>query len=187
MTAPRWDALFADLEAQAAALEVAERAGEIDERTRIEVAGLSVLDRIRPAVGQPLRIELIDGLVLAGRLRRVGSGWLLLDEGAGREAVVSLAAAALIGGLGRRADTAAAALSNRLTLRSVLRAIARDRSGVRVGLVGGAVVDATIDRVGADFVEIARHAPGEVRRREQVRDVQVVPFSAVATVRRSLG
>jgi hypothetical protein len=47
----RWDALFADLEAQAEALERAERAAEVDERARIEVGALGLLERLRPAIG----------------------------------------------------------------------------------------------------------------------------------------
>ena len=43
----------------------------------------------------------------------------------------------------------------------------------RPGLV---TVDATIDRVGADFVEVATHAAGEVRRRDEVREVELIPL-----------
>jgi hypothetical protein len=75
-------------------------------------------------------------------------------------------------------------VAGRLGLRSVLRGIARDRSAVRIELVDGTTVDATIDRVGADFVEVAVHPAGEPRRRADVRDVEVIPFGAVAAVRR---
>ena len=40
----RWDAMCADLEAQAEALAVAERAGEIDERVRAELGALTLRD-----------------------------------------------------------------------------------------------------------------------------------------------
>jgi hypothetical protein len=75
----------------------------------------------------------------------------------------------------------------KLTLRSALRGIARDRSAVRLHLADGEVLDATIDRVGSDFVEIARHAASEARRQRDVRDVILVPIAALAAVRRATG
>jgi hypothetical protein len=56
---------------------------------------------------------------------------------------------------------------------------------VRLLLRDGATVEATIDRVGADFVEGASHAPGEARRRQDVREVELVPLSALVAVRRA--
>src|SRR5207244_7583054 len=72
----RWQGLFEDLEAQAAALEVAERGAEIEERTRAETAQLALVDRLRPAVGLDLKLRCRGGLVLAGRPRHVGVEWL---------------------------------------------------------------------------------------------------------------
>jgi hypothetical protein len=182
----RWDDLFADLEAQAEALEIAERAGEVDERTRIEFGAIGVVERMRAAKGTPVRLQLSGSLAIAGVVSRVGADWLLLDEDAGREAVVALAAVHTVSGLGRLSAVPGSdgAVAARLTLRTTLRGIARDRSAVRMHLTDGAVLDATIDRVGADFVELARHAAGEPRRRGEVRDVVLVPTAAVAAVRR---
>jgi hypothetical protein len=182
----RWDDLFADLEAQADALEAAERAAEISERTRIELARLDVHDRLRAAVGDPVRVQLLGGLDVAGTLARVGPDWLLVDEGNGREGLLARPAIRTVHGLGRRsaAPGSAGAVLGRLGLRGVLRAIARDRSPVRLHLLDGAVLDATIDRVGADFLDAAEHPAGEPRRRAEVRDVALVPLSALAAVRR---
>jgi hypothetical protein len=44
----------------------------------------------------------------------------------------------------------------------------------------------TIDRVGADFIEVATHPAGEARRRADVRDVELVTLAAIAAVRRSV-
>ena len=184
----RWDDLFADLEAQADALDVASRAAELGERVRIEVSALGVAERLRAAVGAPVRLQLMTGSALSGTLARVGADWVLLDEGSGREAVVALAAVRSVGGLGRLSAVPGSegAVAARLTLRTALRGIARDRSAVRLHLADGEVLDATLDRVGADFVEAARHAPGEPRRRHEVREVLLVPFAAIVAVRRDV-
>jgi hypothetical protein len=182
----RWDALFDDLEAQAQSLQRAERAVEVDERARIEVATLRLVDRLRAGVGMPVRLRCAGSLALDGLLRRVGPDWLLLDEGTGREALVPLAAVQGITGLSRLSTVpeSVPVVESRLTLRHVLRGVARDRSPVRVWRVDASVLDATVDRVGADFVEIALHAAGEARRRGDVRDVALVPFAALSAVRR---
>lgn len=182
----RWDALFADLDAQAEALERAERATEVDERARIEVGGLGLLERLRPAVGADLRLRCAGALTLSGVLGRVGPDWLLLDEGAGREVLVALAAVQGVSGLSRLsvAPDSMPIVESRLGLRHVLRGVARDRSPVRICRVDGSVLDATIDRVGADFVEAAVHPAGEARRRSEVRDVVLIPYAALAAVRR---
>lgn len=183
----RWDGLFADLEAQAAALEHAERAAEVEDRTRGEVGALTVADRVRAALGTPLRLRLAGGHSAAGTLVRAGAEWLLVDEGSGREVVLATTAVVSVRGLGRYASAPGSAdvIDSRLGLRSALRGIARDRSVVRVHLVDGSTVDGTIDRVGADFVEIATHPAGEPRRRQDVREVELLPLRSLAAVRRS--
>src|SRR6266508_955866 len=121
------------------------------------------------------------GLAVAGSITRVGAEWLLLDEGGNREALVVTATLISVSGLGRLSavpDTEGV-VESRLGLRHALRGIARDRSTAAVHLIDGTTADGTIDRIGADFVEIAAHAAGGLRRRGDVRDVLVVPLSAV--------
>lgn len=183
----RWDGLFADLEAQAAALEQAERGAEVAERTRGEVGALGLIERLRSATGLSLRLRLPAHLIVNGALIRVGPDWLLLDEDTGREIVVSIRAVLAVRGLARYSaspDTMPA-VDSRLGIRHALRGIARDRSVVRVHLADGSTLDGTIDRVGADFAEIASHAAGEPRRRQEVRDVELVPLAALVAVRRT--
>lgn len=182
----RWDDLFADLDAQAAALETAERAAEVVERMRAEVGALTMIDRLRPAVGAALTVQLSGGRTVAGVLTRAGVDWLLVDVPPARECLVALAAVQTVAGLGRAASVpgSGGAVFARLTLRSALRGLARDRAGVRLYLRDGMVLDATIDRVGKDFLEVARHPAGEARRREQVRDVVLVNLDRVAAVDR---
>jgi hypothetical protein len=182
----RWEALFADLEAHADALERSERAAEVDERARMEVAALGLLDRLRAAVGAPLRLHCGAAGTCTGTLRRVGPDWLLLDEHAGCETVVALAAVQGVGGLSRlcSAPDSVTVVESRLGLPHVLRGVARDRSAVRICRVDGSTLDATIDRVGADFLDAALHPAGETRRRADVREVVLVPYAALALVRR---
>jgi hypothetical protein len=182
----RWDRLFADLEGEAEALEVLSRAGEVDERARYEVGQLSFEDRIRCAAGLAVRVRCRGGLLVSGTVVRVGPGWLLLDETAGRECTVALPAVLSISGVGRLsgAPGSEGIVASRLGLRHLLRGLARDRSPATVHLTDGTVVEGTVDRVGADFIDLAEHATGERRRTIDVRGVLVVRIEALAAIRR---
>jgi hypothetical protein len=193
----RWDAIFADLEGQADALAVAERAAEVETRTRGEIGRLALVDRLRAAIDAPLRLRISGGVAVSGRLLRAAPEWLLVDEGGGREVVVASAHLLTVRGLGRYSAVpgSGSVIDSRLGLASALRGIARDRTAVRLHLAAAAAgegssasaltLDATLDRVGADFVEVAAHGAGEVRRRDEVREIELVPLRAVAAVRRS--
>jgi len=97
----RWEDLFADLEGQAEALGVAERAAEVAELTRLEASRLELAGRLRAAAGTSITVRCLGGWTLSGRLGAVGTGWLLLDEGGGREALLATAAVTSVAGLGR--------------------------------------------------------------------------------------
>lgn len=182
----RWDGLFEDLEAQALALDHAALAAEVEERTRIEAGRVPLTDRIRPAAGSSVKVTTLGGWLVTGTLRRAASEWLLVEELGGREVVVIVGALISLGGV-RRMSAAPNSLSvveSRLGIRHVLRGIARDRSPVRIHARDGAVIDGTVDRLGADHVEVAAHAPGEVRRRADVREVLLVAIEGMALIRR---
>lgn len=182
----RWDQLFADLEAQSAALAVRQRAAEVDELAHAELSRVMMVDRLLPSLGTMLTVRTAGDVRVLGLVGRVGPTWLLVDEGHGREAVIALAQVLTVSGLGRlsSAPGAVSPVESRLGLASVLRAVARDRSGVRLHLRDGSAVEGTLDRVGADYLEIAAHGMGELRRRGQVREVDVVPFAALSVLRR---
>ncbi|MEO9237795.1 MAG: hypothetical protein ABI418_06850, partial [Jatrophihabitantaceae bacterium] len=150
----RWDGLFADLEGQAEALSIAERSAEIEDRTRYETGQLALIDRLRPSIGQPLRLRCLGAVSVSGVLRRAHPDWLLIEESAGREALLIAAALCSIAGLGRQASPVGSAsiVQSRLGLRHALRLVARDRSSVRMHLRDASVLDGTLDRVGADHV-----------------------------------
>jgi hypothetical protein len=180
----RWDGLFADLEAQADQLERAERAGEVEERTRGELARQTLHARLRAAAGSRLRVVVASGLAISGDLRRTGSDWMLLDAGSA-EWLVPTAPLRTISGLGRQAAVEApTVVDSRLDFRHALRGLTRDRAQVRVHLLDGSSFSATLDRVGADFVDAAVHPAGEARRPDSVRDVAAIAIAALAALRR---
>ena len=183
----RWDELFRDLEGQLEAAEGAELATEVADRTRREVAQLRLLDRLAPGVGHQVRLQVAGAGLVSGRLEQVGAEWLLVAEAAGRQAVVPVAAVLSAGGLGvlSRTPGQEGRVVARLGLGSALRAIARDRLQVTVVLLDGSALTGTVDRVGADFLEMAEHGPGEPRRRGEVSGMRAVPFAAIAAVRSS--
>ena len=185
MRAVRWQSLFQDLEAQLDAAAAAELAGEVAERSRLEAGRIRLSDRLAEAAGAAVAVSLPGTGVVRGRVLDAGVDWLLLDEGAGREALVPLAAVLGISGVGARtaAPGAEGEVGKRLDLRWALRGLARGRVGVAVSLRDGSAVTGTLDRVGADHVDLAEHAPGEARRAGAVRAVLLVPLSAVALVR----
>ncbi|NNU27859.1 hypothetical protein [Isoptericola sediminis] len=171
----RWALLFADLEAQLAAGEAAEREGAVAELTRAEQAAVRWTDRLRATRG-PVRVELSDGEVLEGRVAHLADTWMQLDAGGTRgrvQHVVPVAVVAGIVGLGSQA-LASQARTDRLGLGTALRALQRDRARVQVRTTSGQVVG-RIARVGADHLDVV-----EVDRARPVD--RVVPFSALLRV-----
>src|SRR5262245_19339619 len=124
------------------------------------------------------------GLV-CGRLHEAGAGWMLLVEHSGREVLVCLQAVMWVVGLGASSTSPGSEgrVGARLDLRYALRGIVRDRAPVQVALVDGTMLYGTLDRVGADFMELAEHSQGEARRATAVYRVVTVPLRSLATVR----
>ena len=188
----RWDDLFRDLEAQLAAAADAELDVEVADRSRREAARLALVDRALAATGRLVVLRVAGAGALEGRLVAVGSEWLLLTDvadgiaGSDRESLVPLSSVLSLSGLAAwtAAADAAGQVGARLGLGVVLRGIARDRSGLAVTLVDGSTFTGTLDRVGADFVEVSEHGPGEPRRPAAVTGVRTVPFPALAVLRR---
>ncbi len=181
----RWESLFDDLEAQFDAEEAAELAAEISDRTRREFALVRLVDRLRAARAHTISARVVGFGVVEGSVASVGADWLLLAEAGGREVLIPSSAIVSINGLGAlsAAPQSEGEVARRLGLAHALRAIARDRSPVTIGCVDGATSSGTIDRVGADFLEVAEHPPAEARRAATVQMVRTVPFTAVAVVR----
>jgi hypothetical protein len=184
----RWQQLFADLTAQFSEAEAAAELAESASRTRAEAGAVTVAGRLGGSVGAEVRLRCRGAGQLAGTLADVGPDWLLLVDERGAESVVAMRAVTSVSGLGRRTsreDEDHGRPRVRFDLRLVLRATARDRSTVTIRTDDGGVLIGTIDRVGADFVELAEHPLGEPRRAAAVRAVHAVALAAVAVVARS--
>lgn len=181
-SAGRWEhavlALLDDLELQAEGLHLAERAAEVDALTVAEYAEVPLVARLHASIGRQVRVGVTDDLDVRGRLARVGSDWMLVDQGH-IAWFVHLSATLVVSGLGQHSvPDEARPLSARLSLRSVLRRLAEERRDCALHLSGGRVVLGSLLRVGADFVEL---------RSPDVPDPVVVPLPAVAVVRDSAG
>ena len=179
----RWGRLFADLEAQYDAADAADLEAEVRERARGETARLRLVDRLRVATGHDVVVEVIGTGSVRGSLNGVGPDWLLLDDG--RDLLIPLAAVLGIAGLTPWSGSPGTetAVEAKLGVGYALREIGRRRVPVRLSLTDGRTLHGTLDRVGADFVELAEHLAGEPRRAKAVTGVRTVPFAAIAAVR----
>lgn len=169
----RWAALFADMELQLDAAEAHGRDQDVADLTRAERASVLLADRLRAGVGAALRVVLVDGTTVAGEVRDVGPLWLLLDDQ--REHLVPLAAIEIVSGLGDLSAPPPVPVLRRLGLGHALRAVARDRSVVRV-VTRAWTVTGRLEGVGRDHVDLALVHPDS---RRPTGERQVVPFGAL--------
>ncbi len=185
----RWQQLFADLQAQFEAEEAAVEGAEFASRARAEVGAIGLADRVRGAVDLPVVLACRGAGPVAGVLLEVGPDWLLVEDDGARQCLVALAAVRSVAGLGRRTAVPGPAgpVRGQLDLRRALRGLARDRSGVQIVLDDGGVLSGTLDRVGADYVELAEHPVDVPRRAEAVAGVRAIVISGIAVVRTVTG
>jgi hypothetical protein len=181
----RWQQLFADLQAQFEAEETAAEQAESASRARAEIGALGIADRLRGALGFPLVLGCLGAGSVAGVLVDVGADWLLVEDDGARQALVATAVVRSVSGLGRRTavDGSPGQVRARLDLRRALRGLARDRSAVQIVLDDGSVLSGTLDRIGADYVELAEHPADLPRRAEAVQGVRAVVIAGIAVVR----
>lgn len=182
----RWTELFDDLEAQVAAQEEAERRGEVAEHTRDSWGRVALADRYLADLGRFVRVRVLGGVSLEGKLSELGHGWLVLADSAGarpRESLVVTANVLTVQGLSGRSDVGRPGRVQRtLGLRHILRALSRDRSTVRAHLVEGGILTGTIDRVGADHLDLGAHPADLPRRTREVHSVLTIPVASLAAL-----
>lgn len=181
----RWNDLFADLEAQ---LEFGQwQAVEQDaaELTRGMWAELTLMDRLRAALNQRVRMVLQDGRSQGLVLQAVGPAWVggVDDTGAvliPREAIMAVDAEL------RRAVVPKRPLHAGPKMGAVYRMLARRREPVQIVARHGEVLaEGTIDRVGSDHLDVALHARDDFRRSTAIQGSRILPFEAIQLVRAS--
>lgn len=148
----RWDALFADLQAQWEAEQRSADDEEIRELAEAEAAATRLGDRVRARRGHPLTVRLVDGSDRSGVVVDVAQEWVLLAEGERRH-LVPMSAVALVWPLAGAAPPPAA-VDRGLGLGHVLRALAAEGQQVLVRTLGGDQVGLVV-RVGADHLDLA--------------------------------
>ena len=173
--------LFEDLEQQAAGAALVARDVEVAELARAEYSEIDLASRCHASVGQPVELAGSHGLVVRGRVARVGAGWcLLVTEPDGtrsepEEWLFALTALVAARGLSPQArPPSTRPLTARLGLGSVLRGVAEEQGPVTLVHADGERRQGRVVRVGKDFLELRREDGG----------VEVVPFSALAALRR---
>ncbi len=165
-------ALFDDLEQQAEGMHLAGRDADVADLGAAEYSRVNLAARLHASRGMELRVRLVGGHVVGGRLARLGEDWLLLVD-LSAEWVVRHDGIATVSGLARRADHQDTwPVTDRLTLRTVLRGFSATQEHCLVRFADRNQVEGRIGRVGGDFFEL--HV-GE----GQDASVQVVPVAPV--------
>ncbi|WP_430592445.1 hypothetical protein [Humidisolicoccus flavus] len=186
----RWNQLFSDLEQQFDdELDAGPRERRIlEERSRI--AALTLRDRLLRAP-RSLDLVLHNGERLQLHRRSIGKDWCngTISGGGPIEAaaIVRLPAIERIlfdesGILDSLNDTRAREIgaAGRVSFANVLRDLCRRRSFVDIRGVVNAT--GTIDRVGADHLDLAVHEPGTPRTRRHLQHTAVIRLDSIAWV-----
>lgn len=179
----RWDGLFADLEAQLAQAAWREVEAEAAEMTRGESAAVHLADRLRGAVGHQVQLRLGSEVRVEMLISTVGPTWVGGTDRAGA-LVVPLASVRTVDHRLPSVVPERSAAARSMGLGAVFRTLSRARIPVAViGQDGRQLAEGTIDRVGADHLDVAVHARDEIRRGRSLRGTTVVAFDAIGHVR----
>lgn len=190
----RWDRFFEDIEDQLESEWEAERAALDSEAERLRLSRLTLHERLAAMVGADASatLELVDGTMLDAPLTALGADWLLASPWRTRAgaALVPLASVTAVrmphAELLRTARPVGAAVkapvSRRATFGFAVRDLVRRRAAVSIHATSARVFAGTIDRAGADHLDLALHDPGSPRRRADVSAYRIIPFASVAWI-----
>ena len=152
----RWEALFADLQAQWDAARRAEDEARVADLAEVEMGRTFLADRLRARRNDTVTLRLSDGSEVAGLVLDAAPQWLLLRTGP-RRCVVPVTAVAAAWPLGAVAPEPGP-VERKLGVGHVLRAVAREGAAVRIRSAG-LEVRGRIVRVGADHLDVAPVPP----------------------------
>lgn len=194
LTGVTWDRFLEDLEDQFAAEWESERAALDSEAERLRISRLTLRERLAAlaAAGDTrIVLETEDGSRTDACPQAVGADWIAAEvlSGPGRLLLVPLEAiqAVSLGHgdllLSARSSDARDRLAERITFPFALRDLARRRVTVTAAMRDGRLLTGTVDRVGADHVDLALHDLGSPRRAAEVTGYRMIPLAAVAWVR----
>lgn len=180
----RFERIFEDLEGQFAHQQQEEMRAVSEDLTRAERAQLTLADRLRGAGSAALTLHLGPSLRVTGTVQEVGATWVTTADGsAAGSSVIPLAAIGLIEGLPTRVRPVADTPLSSRGLGSVLRAIARDRSVVRLETTVGSVIG-RLAAVGADAIDVRSLPTGERSAVPGSSRITVVTSSLLAVLPR---
>ena len=162
-------AVFDDLEQQAAGLHLSDRDAEVADLTAAAYARIGLGSRLHASLDRELRVCLVGGLLVSGRLARVGDDWLLLVDQSW-EWIVRHEAVATVSGLSVRADS-----EETWSVVDRLCGLAGVSDPCAVHLISGQRVEGRVGRVGRDFFELLAGDGSQ-------HSAQVVPVHAVAAL-----
>ncbi|GAA1689504.1 hypothetical protein GCM10009808_03000 [Microbacterium sediminicola] len=185
----RWERLFEDVELQAAADEEWARADLAGEAERVRIARSTMRERLIPwrdpgRIAPPALLRLA-GEALRGRVVLVGEDVVAIAHEEGAVSIIRIGAidALRLPAGDPVAPPIQSALSDRLSFAYALRDCARRRRAVRVRLTNGAQLNGTLDRVGADYCDLAEHDPGQARRAASVAEIWTLALGNISCVR----
>lgn len=176
----RFDALLEGILAEAEAADVAALDADFADVERTGRAESRLLDRLRAQ--SRVALEVSGAGLVAGDVAAVGRDVVVLAADDGDWAIALWGITAVVdAGPGARGPGSP---SERLGLAAVARAWSRQRCAVRIVRVGAVPLDGTIDAVGADYLDLAEHDPGEPRHATAVRRQATIPLGGIAAIRR---
>lgn len=185
----RWEELFVDIEMQFEQQLDAERGDLAVEAARLSWARRGLVERLSEH-GGAVKLVLADARVVELSIDSTGADWVAGEARLGertRGTVVPIAAIASVLPRGDQSDPRSvtngpirpAGLAGRLGLAFVLRDLCRRRVPIDLHTLVG-IRHGTIDRVGADHLDLAEHDAGASLPAE--RRLRLVPLAAILCV-----
>lgn len=181
----RWNDLFADLEAQLQFEQWQTVEQDAAELTRGAWAEITLMDRLRAAIGEQIGLTFSDGRRYLVTIHTVGPTWVGGVDETGALLIPRASIAAVDAAL-RRARVPVKSFQAGPSLAGVYRALARRREPLQiVARQAGIVAEGTIDRVGKDHLDLSMHARHEFRREDALLGRRIIPFEIIEFVRAS--